>query len=239
MTPPSSSQHQACTAPCRRRARDVVGEQRAARQLARAGAARLDLAHVRDVEDAARAHGRPGAPRGCPRTARASPSPRRHPIRAPAPAWRSCREVCAGGPPSGSGALPREVRPARRTCGPPLTSGSRGSPARRRGSRSPCARTSRGRSTGGRARPARGARAAAGSRSRSRRPKRGSRACGGGRRPPRAVEAGGDDGDADRRRPAASSMTAPKIMLQSSCGGLADDPGGLVDLEQAEVACRR
>ena len=72
--------------------RHVVGEQ-ALEQRERAGAGRLDLAHVADVEDAgAVAHGRVlVADARC--TAPASPSRRTAPACAPAAAWRSCSGV--------------------------------------------------------------------------------------------------------------------------------------------------
>ena len=72
--------------------RHVVREQALEERLG-VRAARLDLAHVRDVEDARAACARPRAPGGCPRTAPASPS-RRTARAAPRPPRGGRRAAC-------------------------------------------------------------------------------------------------------------------------------------------------
>ena len=233
-TPPSSRHRSEYCAPPARDLLDVVGQQ-VAQELGRARAARLDLAHVRDVEEA----------RACVRTATCSwrtPSyctgisqPANGTMRAPARDMRVIqrralevggggghgRATLATGAASSDSELPVGFA-AEQANGPEWLCDPRVALALSRPSETPGCRSRRRRSRarGGRGRP-----------SRPRGGRRRCAACGLPRPPSKPVAI-----TVTRTSSCMpSSITEPKMMLRVLVGGRGDDLGRLVDLEQAEV----
>ena len=120
-TPPSSRHSTEYWAPPSASSRDVVGED-CCRNASAPGAGGLDLAHVRDVEDARRARGRPVLLADARRTGPASPSRRTGTSLAPAATWRSCSGRALQRLGAGGHARPD---PSTGWCGPRPRSGGR------------------------------------------------------------------------------------------------------------------